>query len=208
MIITKATFSASGNEVTLYIEAGENITVSRADYKKILSVAQAEDFPLELDDKHAPALEILGQKLSCIKACASFLAYGDKSESALIKKLDQKGFHKKAQELAMQVLKKDGCVDDFSQCKRLISRYANEKYFGLRRIKQELFKKGYNKKAIEDALQNCEIDFDEIARLAFCVLSKRCDLTDTPKRKKLFNTLIRNGHDYDTVCNVMKIEDL
>ena len=205
MIITKAEFSKSGNEVTLCIENAESVTVSRADYNKILLAANAATggFPFELDNKHKKALEILEQKLCCIKVCTAALAYGDKSEKALRKKLDGKGFCKKAQDLALGVLKKDGCVDDFSQCKSLALRYYNEKHFGIRRIKQELFKKGYDKAAIENAVSDCDFDVSKAAYELFCVISKKYSLKDASQRQKLVNSMVRYGHDYEVITGII-----
>ena len=142
-----------------------------------------------------------------IKFGLKIIAYGDKSEKALKQKFSRKGFSEKAQELSVALFKKNKYIDDNSQCEELVIKLCNEKHFGVRRIKEELYKKGYNSKAIEAAISDTEADFDCAAKEAFSVLSSKCDFSDQKQKSRLFSAMMRMGHDAETIKGLMHIEE-
>ena len=162
MILVQATASVKGNEITFWNELHEKYTVSLADAKKTglyRLVEKPEELPEEADDE---MLVFLSQKLKCLHYAAYLLDFGDKSKRALSDKLRKKGYANDVCEAAVAVLEKNGLLDDERLCADKLNSLAIGKLYGPRRLKTELFAKGFGASEIQNALDEATIDYDEL----------------------------------------------
>lgn len=125
------------------------------------------------------------------KVSLYILSYRDNTESMLRQKLRLRHYKQNTVDDVIERLKNEGAIDD----ERMARVYANElatvKRYGQRRIKAELFSRGFSTEVVENVSLD-EYDFDENCRIRLEKLGKNYD-------KKTVNALLRYGFDYSTI---------
>lgn len=196
--VTSMKCSDRGNEYTLYTSQGK-YRISAADYKS-LGIPKSEDgesvFPCDITVPGEDYLASLENKLCAVKYLGYLLNFGDKSEKVLLSKLKEKEYNEETSLAALELMKKFGIVNEEATCKRKVSRYAAEKMYGPRRIRQELMTKGFTSSAVNEALEITEVDFGKTLDALCKKLVTKKRITD---RKKLTDRLIRSGYGYGEV---------
>lgn len=203
MILVQATASVKGNEITFGNELHEKYTVSLADAKKTglyRLVEKPEELPEEADDE---MLVFLSQKLKCLHYAAYLLDFGDKSKRALSDKLRKKGYANDVCEAAVAVLEKNGLLDDERLCADKLNSLAIGKLYGPRRLKTELFAKGFGASEIQNALDEATIDYDELLEQLVRKLTRRGLPQSEKELSSLKNKLVRYGYSYDRIARVL-----
>lgn len=203
MILVQATASVKGNEITFWNELHEKYTVSLADAKKTglyRLVEKPEELPEEADDE---MLVFLSQKLKCLHYAAYLLDFGDKSKRALSDKLRKKGYANDVCEAAVAVLEKNGLLDDERLCADKLNSLAVGKLYGPRRLKTELFAKGFGASEIQNALDEATIDYDELLEQLVRKLTRRGLPQSEKELSSLKNKLVRYGYSYDRIARVL-----
>ena len=197
--VTSAKCSAGGNEYTVYTSLGK-FRISGADYRSLGIPQVGEDgesvFPCEIHIPYDEYLQFLADKLGAVRYLEYLLNFGDKSEKVLLRKLKEKEYSPEVSEKALELLKKYGVVDEESVCEKKVARYASEKMYGPKRIRNELLSKGFTRDAIDTALERTEVDFGEALDALCKKLVTRLKITD---RKKLTDRLLRSGYGYGEV---------
>ncbi len=209
MYICDACASSGGNEYTLTDETGTKYTITSADLHR-LGVPfsdKREDYPYHLADENREKLSFYADKLRCIKYLQYYISsYGAKSIRRLSEKCREKGYSNECIAESVGILCSFSAVDEKSDCERRISSLATEKLYGRYRIKKELISKGYMRENIEDALENCEIDFYANARLLYLKLIRRGIPGDIFERKKIADKMVRYGYSFDQIKYASSIE--
>lgn len=203
MILVQATASVKGNEITFWNELHEKYTVSLADAKKTglyRLVEKPEELPEEADDE---MLVFLSQKLKCLHYAAYLLDFGDKSKRALSDKLRKKGYANDVCEAAVTVLEKNGLLDDERLCADKLNSLAVGKLYGPRRLKTELFAKGFGASEIQNALDEATVDYDELLEQLVLKLTRRGLPQSEKELSSLKNKLVRYGYSYDRIARVL-----
>lgn len=203
MILVQATASVKGNEITFWNELHEKYTVSLSDAKKTglyRLVEKPEELPEEADDE---MLVFLSQKLKCLHYAAYLLDFGDKSKRALSDKLRKKGYANDVCEAAVAVLEKNGLLDDERLCADKLNSLAIGKLYGPRRLKTELFAKGFGASEIQNALDEATIDYDELLEQLVRKLTRRGLPQSEKELSSLKNKLVRYGYSYDRIARVL-----
>ena len=203
MILIQATASVKGNEITFRNELHETYTISLADAKKTglyRLVENPEELPEEADDE---MLVFLSQKLKCLHYAAYLLDFGDKSKRALSDKLRKKGYAKDVCEAAVAVLEKNGLLDDERLCADKLNSLAVGKLYGPRRLKTELLAKGFGSSDIQNALDESDIDYDELLELLVEKLTRHGIPQSEKELSLLKNKLVRYGYSYDRIARVL-----
>lgn len=203
MILVQATASVKGNEITFWNELHEKYTVSLADAKKTglyRLVEKPEELPEEADDE---MLVFLSQKLKCLHYAAYLLDFGDKSKRTLSDKLRKKGYANDVCEAAVAVLEKNGLLDDERLCADKLNSLAIGKLYGPRRLKTELFAKGFGASEIQNALDEATIDYDELLEQLVRKLTRRGLPQSEKELSSLKNKLVRYGYSYDRIARVL-----
>lgn len=203
MIITSINLSAGENEVFIYGSEGEKFRISVADAKRAgvyKFIESPELLPEEADEE---MLDFMTKKLSCVSYAAYLLEFGDKSKKALTMKLKAKGYDVDVCEAALNVLEKNGIIDDERLCSSKLVSIANAKCYGPYRLKAELINKGFSSRQIENAFDDAEIDFDELLRTLVEKLTVRGFPEDEKGLSSLKNKLSRYGYGYDSISSVL-----
>ena len=203
MILVQATASVKGNEITFWNELHEKYTVSLADAKKTglyRLVEKPEELPEEADDE---MLVFLSQKLKCLHYAAYLLDFGDKSKRTLSDKLRKKGYANDVCEAAVAVLEKNELLDDERLCADKLNSLAIGKLYGPRRLKTELFAKGFGASEIQNALDEATIDYDELLEQLVRKLTRRGLPQSEKELSSLKNKLVRYGYSYDRIARVL-----
>jgi len=205
MIVLKSYISKGGSEVTLECEFEEKYTVTRADAVRLgLYELSEEDLPVEFADDSQ--IEFLAQKLKAIKYASYLLQFSDKSEKILRQKMKEKEYSPEVIEEALSVMRDGGIISDENLCLKKYLSIANSKLYGPRRIRAELFAKGFSSEDIKNAEEKTDIDFDILCN-ELCqkhLSSGRINLSDRKEREKFIAKISRYGYGYETISSVIQ----
>ena len=203
MIITSVNLSAGENEVFIYGADGEKYRISVADAKRVGVFKFVEAPELLPEEADGEMLDFMTKKLSCVSYAAYLLEFGDKSKKALVMKLKLKGYDSDVCEAALDVLEKSGIIDDDRLCASKLLSLARSKFYGPYRLKAELANKGFSRTQIENALDDADIDFDELLGKLVDKLTVRGFPEDEKGLSALKNKLSRYGYGYDSISTVL-----
>ncbi|MCQ2431654.1 MAG: RecX family transcriptional regulator [Clostridia bacterium] len=186
-------------------EEKNEITVFRYFLKKEPfsgSIPQAGD---SLSSEKYEALLAAGEATAATVKAVGLLAYGDQTAKKLREKLHQKKFSKEAAASAVEFCVEKRYIREDEQLKRLMELLCEKKKYGIRRIKQEVYVKGFSEDAVksvwEDTLET--LDFDaaldsRMEKLGFSAF-------ETPeKQKKTTASLLRYGFTQDEILRAYK----
>lgn len=189
--------SDSGNEYSLRCDDGV-YKVTRADFVSLFGGADVK-VPVALTDEQSERLTFLCEKFGAMKYALYLLGFSDKSEKALLRKMREKKYSDTACREALEVLKKNGCLNDASSCARKCELLASGKLYGPRRIISELIAKGYTRECVREALDGIEIDFEDNLKKLFKKLTRGKAPRGRDEKNKLFAKLARYGYGYDSI---------
>ena len=209
MLILKIYRSEGGNEYTVVDDTRTKYTVSAGDFKRFgLAFSDKEDdYPMECPDEVREHFAESSEKLRCVKYLQWYItSYGEKSKKRLMEKCRENDYSENCAEDAIDLLCEFSVINEVYACERRISAYAREKLYGKYRIKQELMMKGYEKSSIEEAFENCDIDFYENAVLMYHKLTKNGVPSDFREKKKIADKMVRYGYSYDEVKYASSVE--
>ncbi len=135
----------------------------------------------------------------------NYLSYGDMSAATLKRKLVTYGFDELIADDCVYAMAQAGYVDDERYAHLLANYLANVKYYGKRRIMQELMAKGVEKDIANIAIDALTTDFSQTIKNH---IPQRIDFSDKKQLSRLVNSLLRRGFDYDTVRSVISEYDV
>ena len=141
---------------------------------------------------------------AAVKA-VSLLAFGDNTAKKLSEKLRQKGFSRDAAAEAVRFCVEKRYIDEEDQLKRLMELLCDRKKYGLRRIRQEVWQKGFSEEIVKSYFEEfaAELDFD--AAVYDRVKRLGADAFSTPKKKKKHvSSLLRYGFSMDEINGALK----
>lgn len=88
---------------------------------------------------------------AAVKRAEWILSGGDHSKKQLITKLVRADIDRQYAERAALIMEERAFIDEYAQAERIARMYCHRKYWGKRRIMQELLLKGYEKDAVVSA---------------------------------------------------------
>ncbi|MCD7827970.1 MAG: recombination regulator RecX [Clostridiales bacterium] len=119
------------------------------------------------------------------------------SEGELYNKLLTKHSAESAQ-YAIEKCGELGFLDDVDFARRFASELAQNKHYGVQRIKNELYAKGIDRSIINDTVS--ELDFDFVESIKKVIEKKYySNLFDEKGRGKIIAALMRLGHNYSDI---------
>ncbi len=157
-----------------------------------------------VDDDVMEEIAQAAERLSCIKKAFEYLSYGDLSEKQLRDKLSKKFNFDLATDVASLLVER-GYVNDA----RLAERYAETFYvfknMGLKKIRNELYRRGISSDDIENALSKYENE-DQSDRIEEFVRKKYdiSRLDDVNYRRKVYAGAMRAGFSSSDVCDFLR----
>jgi len=190
-------------DVTLSDEAGhtETFTLSAGEWKRLNKITPVAHL-MEADEDLYDRLHAAAERTITVREAAAILTSGDKSASAIMRKLTQKGRSKEAAEYAVELLKKRGYLNEEDACRRIADALVRSKHYGRRRVRDYLISHGYDAKTAENAAK--EIPDEEIREaLTYHLTRKFRNYADMPiaERKKATASLMRLGFTYQEIRN-------
>lgn len=190
-------------DVTLSDEAGhtETFTLSAGEWKRLNKITPVEHL-MEADEDLYDRLHAAAERTITVREAAAILTNGDKSASAIMRKLTQKGRSKEAAEYAVELLKKRGYLNEEDACRRIADALVRSKHYGRRRVREYLISHGYDTRTAETAAE--EIPDEEIREaLLYHLTRKFRNYKELPmaERKKATASLMRLGFTYQEIRN-------
>ena len=156
----------------------------------------------------AEKFEALEFAESCSNAAiraVNFLAYGDNTAKKLSDKLRQKGFSREAAAEAVRFCVEKRYIDEEDQLRRLMELLCEKKKYGLRRIRQEVYNKGFSEDTVKAVFEECASSLDFDAAVEDRVRRLGADAFSTPeKKKKHVSSLLRYGFSMDEINRALK----
>lgn len=141
---------------------------------------------------------------AAIKA-VSFLAFGDNTAKKLGDKLRQKGFSKEAAAEAVRFCVEKHYINEEDHLRRLMEQLCERKKYGLRRIRQEVYNKGFSEETVKAVFEECAAELDFDAAVEDRVKKLGADAFSTPeKKKKQVSSLLRYGFSMDEINRALK----
>lgn len=157
-----------------------------------------------LSQEEFDSLQDAVERLSCIKKAFDFLSYGDLSEKQLRDKLCRKYSKELSADVAALFVER-GYVNDRNLAKRYAETFYEFKNMGLNRIRNELFRRGFSKDDIEDALSEYEHE-DQYERIE-SFIKKKYDISKMSEikyRQKVYSGALRAGFNGSDVGEVIR----
>ena len=193
-------------DVTIADEAGhsETFMLSAGEWKrlnKIIPVTHLAEVTEDLYD----SLKDAAERTITVREAAAILTSGDKSASAILKKLTAKGRSKEAAQYAVDLLKKKGYLNEEEACRRIAETLLRSKHYGRRRIRDYLIAHGYDTANASSAAE--ELPDEEItAALNHHLTRKFPDYNTLPpdKRKKAAASLLRLGFTFQEIREAVR----
>lgn len=141
---------------------------------------------------------------AAIKA-VSFLAFGDNTAKKLSEKLRQKGFSREAATEAVRFCVEKHYINEEDHLRRLMEQLCERKKYGLRRIRQEVYNKGFSEETVKSVFEECAAELDFDAAVEERVKKLGADAFSTPeKKKKQVSSLLRYGFSMDEINRALK----
>lgn len=141
---------------------------------------------------------------AAVKA-VSLLAFGDNTAKKLSEKLRQKGFSRDAAAEAVRFCVEKRYIDEEDQLKRLMELLCEKKKYGLRRIRQEVWQKGFSEEIVKSHFEEFAAALDFDAAVYDRIKRLGADAFSTPeKKKKHVSSLLRYGFSMDEINGALK----
>lgn len=151
------------------------------------------------------ALEFAEECSNAAIKAVSFLAFGDNTTRKLSDKLRQKGFSKDAAAEAVRFCVEKRYINEEDHLRRLMEQLCERKKYGLRRIRQEVFNKGFAEETVNAVFEECAAELDFDAAVTDRVKKLGADAFSTPeKKKKQVSSLLRYGFSMDEINRALR----
>jgi len=159
-----------------------------------------------LSEKDIEKIKSSDEKRKALNAAFRFLSFRPRSEKELRDKLSEKSYKSEIIDAAIERLRELKYIDDEDFAKLWIKERMSQK--GKIVLRQELLKKGIDKKLIEDMLEGINTD-SELQAAKELVDKKRGFQRDFEREeayKKIGGFLLRRGFNYDTVKKIIELK--
>ena len=132
--------------------------------------------------------EIPPEHKKAVGSALNILGYADNTEKKLREKLSHKGYAPESVDYAVDYVKGIGALNDSRFIEIEARRLAERKLYGIRRITQELYVKGFSREAVA-SLDYEDIDFPALCAKRISQIARRY-----PDKRKLYAALQRYGY--------------
>ncbi len=202
MFVISKVLEDTGNKEALVVCNGESYKITLHDLQTL--DIQTGD---RIDEEQHEQLYEAHQRLACIKKSFHYLSYGDMSARKLSDKL-KAFFPSDVIEDVIELLSERKYLNDRALVQRYTADFYEFRKYGPARIKDELYKRGFNYEDINQAVESLrDLGYtDNILYLASKKFGSDFQDNKDPKfRQKLIAYLYRMGYTYEDVKNALTI---
>ncbi len=133
------------------------------------------------------------------------LSLKDYSKSEMIQYLQKRDCNMEYIEFIMQKLISYGYINDEKLCARLCQNWQANGGYGKLILKQRLFKRGFCKDTIQNALEGLEDDDEyDMAKKVFLLYIKKIKTVDKKNIDKIWRYMLSKGFKYSSINKVFK----
>lgn len=190
--------------------SGIRLTLESAEYGDTRDIVLSEKIwdsvPFGCGDTitagEADELERLTLTARAFETAKAVLSYSGHSRRGLVRKLCDKGFSKDIAEDAADMAVSQGLLNEEREASHKASYYLRHKKWGKRRISAELSAKGYDKSAVQTALDS--LDEDEFFENLVSLVESKPIPADRNGRQKYVASLCRLGYTTGEVISAIK----
>lgn len=204
MSITIISITGKKNSDSCYLKLSNDETLTiNLDIISKYSLAKSKSI-----DNNTLELITRDQRIIDIKKCAyRFASYKPRSVYQIQQKLKEKGYIPEEIKIAIKFLLEFNLLDDNNFAESFVKNKANNKKYGINRIRLELKKAGINNEIIEHSI-NEFYPMENCLELAKSISQKKMKIiANKPiekQRNSLIQFLIRQGYNWDIINNVLK----
>ena len=188
MTLTQLTIFENG-ECQIDIDGKRTAVIDIGQVKK-LGLSEGCTVSETLLEKICALSDLLAAKNSAFRS----LSHTDFSQAGLVKRLCEKGIARHDAEMAVEELAEKGYLSDRDYAEKLVRVYRDEKCFGPRRVREELFKRGIPRELSEELLEGSAYNIDGYCTKKFSQLKR-----DEKTRRKVIGALQRAGYGYEEI---------
>lgn len=165
--------------------------------------------PIELVDEAKQEVMLAWETKLAIKKAISLMEYADNTKKRLYFKLrENTGFTMQASVAAVRYLEAHSYFNEKKSALLLAETMAKKKHYGKKRIQTDLYKKDFEKEAIQYAISTLEdefsINFTEICAERIRKLGGLSCFANEKERNKMLVSLMRHGFSYAEVKEAVK----
>ena len=210
IILKQTAPSPNGEEVVCKIEIKDGRNVQRIsgeialDFFDGLGIPTLSETDTVLSREKYEAIEYAMKKTDAVKKGLSLLSFSQNTKRALCQKLMIRGVSREIASDAVDFIASCGYIDEEYMASRYIEELANNRLYGMARIKNELYQKGFDPEVCANAARECDIDFVEICRRRIEKLGGASVFADKNTKTKAASSLVRAGFSYDEIRSALK----
>ncbi len=151
------------------------------------------------------ALEMGEEATKATLKAVSMLAYTDRTAKKLAEQLRQKGFSAEAAEAAVAFCIEKRYIREEEQLRRLMTLLCEKKQYGVRRIRNEVYQKGFAKATVDAVWEDMldVLDFEGALDLRMQKLGRGAFVSPREKQKT-YASLMRYGFSADEIGRAYK----
>ncbi len=197
MIMKITAQKGRGNKVHILVDGEYKMTVT-SDFWLSQNI-RCDD---EIDDEEFAAFCKAASSARAFNAAVNILSHRDHSAKELMRKVSRNCDNEAARE-AVERLEEMGYINDERYAQSLAQELFERKGMGLRRIEQELCRRGVSRETARECVEN--IECDDVARILDLLQTKYAGRFDDEKgRKRTFAALTRLGYSYSDIMSAMR----
>ena len=197
-LVNKIIILYDKNEVKLSIDNVEYL-ISYNDYCD-LYIKNNEVISDDLFEK----ILTLSESYNCLKKSFKYLSYSNLSKKQLFRKL-KPDFSENIIYSVLDKLIDKGYINDADNAFRYAELYFQRKLFGSKRIKSELYHRGFEQNDIQNAIEELDFNSEQIdENIRFLINKKfKTNIINKNNRPKVYTYLINMGYSSSEISHVI-----
>ena len=150
-------------------------------------------------------LKTASERTSALREASRAVGYGEKSTREIERRLKSKKLPDDAVKWAVDVLRKNGYINEDESCARIAESAVTTKHYGRRRVLDYLLSHGYERKSAESAV-NAIPEEEYRAALMYNIEHKFPDIAgyDIKERQKAVASLVRLGFTVGEITDAIR----
>lgn len=160
----------------------------------------------EVDGEQLEELAYLAQEKKAREKAVDLLSYKPYTAKELRFRLLQKFDNEQAVESAVARMRELGYINDTEYARRYAEKLSSQKGFGVRRIRQELMRKGIDSACADEAIGELVLDEDQVLASIREVIAKKYPQADEDEkvRRRAYAALARRGFSFQDIRRAME----